>query len=114
MRALITVLLLATLIVVDASVARAADASSDAYARGYAAAVLEREFKTSAPSLAVADGVLTLDAADLAGGRSRACRARSLAHPRHLAARHPGSARAGDSRGRGDDRGTNRRRYERS
>jgi uncharacterized protein DUF1207 len=37
----------------------------DAYAAGYAAAVLERQFNVSAPSITVKDGVLTLDGADL-------------------------------------------------
>jgi hypothetical protein len=39
--------------------------SEDAYAAGYAAAVLERQFNVSAPSMTVKDGVLTLDGADL-------------------------------------------------
>ena len=43
MRVVVTVLLLATLVVFGASVARAADAA-DVYISGYAAAILEREF----------------------------------------------------------------------
>ncbi|MBI4636002.1 MAG: DUF1207 domain-containing protein [Candidatus Rokubacteria bacterium] len=42
-------------------------APEDAYLHGYAAAVLEREFGVTAPSLRVQHGVLTLGAADLAG-----------------------------------------------
>src|SRR5713101_4298051 len=39
----------------------------DAYVAGYAAAVLEREFNSPAPSLRVRDGVLTVAESDLAG-----------------------------------------------
>jgi hypothetical protein len=39
--------------------------ADDAYIAGYAAAVLEREFKVIPRSLAVKDGVITLDAAEL-------------------------------------------------
>src|SRR5262245_56985350 len=39
----------------------------DAFIAGYAAALLEREFKLTVPSLAFSRGVVTLDAADLAG-----------------------------------------------
>lgn len=39
----------------------------DGYISGYAAAVLEREFHSSAPSLRVQDGVIAVDAADLKG-----------------------------------------------
>jgi Protein of unknown function (DUF1207) len=42
-------------------------ASDDAYMAGYVAAVLEREFRVSAPSLAVRDGVITLAESDLSG-----------------------------------------------
>src|SRR5689334_11974860 len=49
--------------------------SEDAFVAGYAAAVLEREFNLSAPSLRVENGVIRLSAADLAG----ADRARVLA-----------------------------------
>lgn len=52
--------------------ARAAEADGDAFAAGYAGAVLEREFKTSARSLRVERGVLSVDAADLgAADRTR-------------------------------------------
>jgi hypothetical protein len=39
----------------------------DAYMAGYAAAVLEREFRVTAPSLFVRDGVMTLPASELGG-----------------------------------------------
>lgn len=39
----------------------------DGYIAGYAAAVLEREFRRSAPSLRVEHGIITLDPADLQG-----------------------------------------------
>jgi hypothetical protein len=39
----------------------------DAFIDGYAAALLEREFKLTVSSLAVSRGVIMLDAADLAG-----------------------------------------------
>ncbi len=41
--------------------------TDDAFTAGYAAAVLEREFRVSAPSLVVRDGVITLAGSDLAG-----------------------------------------------
>jgi hypothetical protein len=44
-----------------------ADTGHDGYVSGYAAAVLEREFHLSAPSLRVQDGVITLHATDLKG-----------------------------------------------
>lgn len=44
-----------------------ATATDDAYSAGYAAAVLEREFGVTAPSLRVRDGVLTLAASELGG-----------------------------------------------
>jgi hypothetical protein len=73
MRVLTVGLLLATLSVgvFGASAARAADAPSDTYVSGYAAAVLEREFRASATSLRVERGVISLHAADL-GGADRA------------------------------------------
>src|SRR5712692_2721874 len=40
---------------------------ADGYIEGYAAAVLEREFRVTAPSLRVQNGVITVSAADLAG-----------------------------------------------
>jgi Protein of unknown function (DUF1207) len=45
----------------------AAAGPSDGWLEGYAAAVLEREFHLTAPSLRVRDGVITLRAEDLAG-----------------------------------------------
>jgi Protein of unknown function (DUF1207) len=42
-------------------------ATDDAYTAGYAAAILEREFRVTAPSLVVRDGVITLAGSDLAG-----------------------------------------------
>ena len=73
MRSLTSMLLLATLSLgcPVAAPARAADAASDAYVSGYAAAVLEREFQARATSLRVERGVVSLDAADL-GGADRA------------------------------------------
>jgi len=44
----------------------AAAPGDDSYIAGYAAAVLEREFSLSAPSLSVQNGVLSVAAADLA------------------------------------------------
>ena len=55
------------LLLVLASPAAAALASEDAFVAGYAAAVLEREFKLTAPSLRVENGVISVQAADLAG-----------------------------------------------
>jgi hypothetical protein len=45
----------------------AAPASEDAFVAGYAAAILEREFKLRAPSLRVENGVISVEATDLAG-----------------------------------------------
>ena len=45
----------------------AAPASEDAFVAGYAAAILEREFRLRAPSLRVENGVIRLEAADLGG-----------------------------------------------
>jgi Protein of unknown function (DUF1207) len=53
------------LILVASSVVVAAPAD-DRYIEGYAAAVLQREFALAAPSLRVQQGVITIDAADLA------------------------------------------------
>jgi hypothetical protein len=53
------------LILVASSVVVAAPAD-DGYIEGYAAAVLQREFALAAPSLRVQQGVITIDAADLA------------------------------------------------
>lgn len=47
--------------------AQAAPLTDDNYLAGYAAAVLERELKISAPSLRVKDGVITITESDLAG-----------------------------------------------
>jgi uncharacterized protein DUF1207 len=44
-----------------------AQTSEDGFIKGYAAAVLEREFHVNAPSLRVENGVITLQASDLAG-----------------------------------------------
>jgi hypothetical protein len=41
--------------------------ADDGYIEGYAAAVLQREFALTAPSLRVQQGIITIDAADLAG-----------------------------------------------
>ena len=49
------------------SVAAAAPAPDDPYVAGYAGAVLEREFKVSRRAVSVDNGVLTLDASQLAG-----------------------------------------------
>lgn len=54
------------LILAAASIVIAAPAD-DGYIEGYAAAVLQREFALAAPSLRVQQGVITIDAADLAG-----------------------------------------------
>jgi hypothetical protein len=40
---------------------------ADGYIEGYAAAVLEREFRVTAPSLRVQNGIITVSATDLAG-----------------------------------------------
>lgn len=56
------------MLVLGTSPSAGAVATDDAYAAGYAAAVLEREFRVAAPSLRVRDGVLTVAASDLAGG----------------------------------------------
>jgi hypothetical protein len=45
----------------------AADAAGDAYIAGYAAAVLEREFRAGHASLRVERGIVAIDAADLRG-----------------------------------------------
>lgn len=52
-------------------VARAANGPNDAYLAGYAAAILEREFRARTTSLRVERGVVSLDVADL-GGADRA------------------------------------------
>jgi hypothetical protein len=50
-----------------ASPAAAAVTGEDAFVAGYAAAILEREFRLTAPSLRVEGGVIFIHAADLAG-----------------------------------------------
>src|SRR5688572_21865392 len=84
-------------------------ASDDAYMAGYVAAVLEREFRVSPPSLAVRDGVITLAESDLSGvdlpavqaslGRIRGVRRvivlSAPAAPASAAAPGAGSPRAG-------------------
>lgn len=57
--------LLLTVLVAAKALAAPAD---DSFIAGYAAAVLEREFSLTAPSLRVHNGVITLTAADLATG----------------------------------------------
>jgi hypothetical protein len=57
---------LCTLVLLTWPVA-AAPASEDAFVAGYAAAVLEREFALRAPSLRVENGVISVQAAELAG-----------------------------------------------
>jgi hypothetical protein len=60
--------LMASFVVIFGSISLAAAvAIDDAYTAGYAAAVLEREFRVVAPSLTVRDGVLTVAASDLSG-----------------------------------------------
>src|SRR5262245_19320755 len=54
------------LILAAASVVVAAPAD-DGYIEGYAAAVLQREFALTAPSLRVQQGVIIIDGADLTG-----------------------------------------------
>jgi Protein of unknown function (DUF1207) len=55
------------LVLAGASATPAAAASEDAFVAGYATAVLERDFRLTAPSLRVQNGVIYLDAQDLAG-----------------------------------------------
>lgn len=62
---------LGLLLALAAAIPAAAAPPADEWLEGYAAAVLERELKLSAPSLHVRGGVLTLRAADL-GGTDRA------------------------------------------
>ena len=64
-RAAVVVALLSVLSI--ARVCAAGVARDDAYLAGYAAAVLERELRVHAPSLTVREGVVTVDARDLAG-----------------------------------------------
>src|SRR6266404_5871929 len=55
------------LVLLLAPAAAVALASEDAFVAGYAAAILERDFKLTAPSLRVENGVISVEAADLAG-----------------------------------------------
>jgi hypothetical protein len=61
-----SVLTLFVLVIAPTAV-HATTTEQDTFLRGYAAAVLEREFRLKPPSLRVQYGVITLDAADLAG-----------------------------------------------
>ncbi|HKZ08334.1 MAG TPA: DUF1207 domain-containing protein [Methylomirabilota bacterium] len=64
----LAIALMASLFVsLGSSAFASAAVTDDAYTMGYAAAVLEREFRVTAPSLQVRDGVLTIAASDLAG-----------------------------------------------
>jgi len=64
---LLAALVVPTLWLLTAAPAPAAPAPEDPYVAGYAGAVLEREFKVSRRAVTVDNGVLTLDAAQLAG-----------------------------------------------
>ncbi|HEX6078155.1 MAG TPA: DUF1207 domain-containing protein [Methylomirabilota bacterium] len=64
---LLAALVVPTLWLLTAAPAPAAPAPDDPYVAGYAGAVLEREFKVSRRAVTVDNGVLTLDAAQLAG-----------------------------------------------
>ncbi len=64
-RALLTRLWLGLAIAVCCARGASATTQVDAYISGYAAAVLEREFKVNARSLSVKDGVITLTAEDV-------------------------------------------------
>ena len=57
--------IVAVAVLLGASLASAAEAPSDAYIAGYAAALLEREFQASSTSLKVERGVITLSPSDL-------------------------------------------------
>lgn len=60
-------LLALLLVLLGSAVPAAAASDDDAFLRGYAAAVLEREFRITAPSLRVEHGVIVLAPADLTG-----------------------------------------------
>jgi len=79
-RSAIGVMVMLTLLLGRALSAGAA-ATDDAYMAGYAAAVLEREFRVTAPSLTVRDGVMTLAGSDL-GGADQATVAAALSRIR--------------------------------
>ena len=57
--------IVAVAVLLGASLASAAEAPSDAYIAGYAAALLEREFQAPSTSLRVERGVITINASDL-------------------------------------------------
>jgi hypothetical protein len=63
---------LALALVLLGAAAEATDGADDRFVAGYATAVLQREFRLAAPSLRVRDGVVRLDAADLAGADTAA------------------------------------------
>jgi hypothetical protein len=65
-RSAIGVMVMLTLLL-GRALSAGAVATDDAYMAGYAAAVLEREFRVTAPSLTVRDGVMTLAGGDLGG-----------------------------------------------
>jgi len=65
-RSAIGVMVMLTLLL-GRALSAGAVATDDAYMAGYAAAVLEREFRVTAPSLTVRDGVMTLAGSDLGG-----------------------------------------------
>jgi len=79
-RSAIGVMVMLTLLLGRALSAGAA-ATDDAYMAGYAAAVLEREFRVTAPSLTVRDGVMTFAGSDL-GGADQATVAAALSRIR--------------------------------
>jgi hypothetical protein len=55
------------LLILGAAGPALAGPADDAYVAGYAAAILEREFRVAVPSLTVRDGVITLAGSDLSG-----------------------------------------------
>jgi len=58
---------LTVVLILSAASTVVAAPADDGYIEGYAAAVLQREFALAAPSLRVQQGVITIDAGDLAG-----------------------------------------------
>jgi hypothetical protein len=79
-RSAIGVMVMLTLLL-GRALSAGAVATDDAYMAGYAAAVLEREFRVTAPSLTVRDGVMTLAGSDL-GGADQATVAAALSRIR--------------------------------
>ena len=79
-RSAIGVMVILTLLL-GRALSAGAVATDDAYMAGYAAAVLEREFRVTAPSLTVRDGVMTLAGSDL-GGADQATVAAALSRIR--------------------------------